>query len=304
MSDAPHGRLLLRLTARCNSRCAHCGIADLAGMPDRAAADAVAELRAARARGCDEVVFLRGEATLRNDLAAIANAARTLGYKLIQVQTNGGALADDAVLARLMAAGVNFFEVSFFGHVAPLHDAVDGTTGAFARVTAALINLARRRAAVLVTVPVVRRNYVALSMIAARLAQLGVRRVQFNLPRPVRVDDAWNTAALVPLGEASPFIRAAIREARALGMRAEAEAVPFCHLDESMRDGLDAAESFARHAVSDLHRREDSMEEHRRASRPRAPQCAACDLVERCPTTWAAAQDLYGTASLVPIRRR
>ena len=51
-------------------------------------------------------------------------------------------------------------------------------------------------------------------MIAARLAQLGVRRVQFNLPRPVRVDDAWNTAALVPLGEASPFIRAAIREAR------------------------------------------------------------------------------------------
>lgn len=297
----PPGRLLLRLTTQCNSRCAHCGIADIAGLPDRTTAEALDELRRARARGAGEVVFLRGEPTARADLAPLAAAARQLGYRVIQVQTNGRLLAQPRLLDALLAAGVNFFEVSLFGHVPALHDLIDGTPGAGVQVMAALSLMGRRQVPLLVTVPVLRRNYLVLPQVAARAAQLGVRRIQFNYPRPVRVDGNWNTAVLVRLAEAAPHIRAALRAARRAGLRAETEAVPFCHLDADMREGLDATESFARHAVIDLHRRADSLTEHRREARPRAPECAGCAYAERCPTTWAAAQDLFGTADFTPL---
>ena len=57
------GRLMVRLTTQCNSGCAHCTIADIAHLPERSLESLWREIEAGRDRGCDELVFMRGEAT-------------------------------------------------------------------------------------------------------------------------------------------------------------------------------------------------------------------------------------------------
>jgi len=103
----------------------------------------------------------------------------------------------------------------------------------------------------------------------------------------------------VKLEEASPYVREALAEARRLGLEADTEAIPLCHLDAESRGTVEAVEDFGRFKASDLHRAEDSMAGHRRDSRPKAEPCRECALAQTCPTTWAAYQDLYGTAEFV-----
>ncbi|MBR57774.1 MAG: hypothetical protein CMH54_06920 [Myxococcales bacterium] len=295
------GRLMLRLTTTCNSACAHCTIADIAHHGEKSARDALAEMKQGRETGCTELVFMRGEVTLREDFLPLVRHAREIGYEFIQVQTNGRALARGAYLRTALAAGIDFFEVSLFGHVAGLHDIIDGTPGAFREVVAGLKNLSRARCSYMLTIPVLKRNYMVLPQIVRRAANVGAPRVQFNFSRPVATPIGWNTAPLVRLEEASPWIRRAIREAEKLGLSSGTEAVPLCHLRDEEQAGSDVSENFGRHRVADVHRLETSMESHRETSRPKPEPCQQCSQVSVCPTTWAAYQELYGTAEFVPF---
>ena len=60
-------RFHLRLGTLCNNRCVHCSIADLSGLPDRDTQSCVQELTRGRELGCDELVLMRGEPTIRPD---------------------------------------------------------------------------------------------------------------------------------------------------------------------------------------------------------------------------------------------
>ena len=198
-------RLMLRLNTRCNSACAHCTIADVPASEERSPQAALAELIAARKRGCDELVIMRGEPTLRPDLPALARAARKLGYRLVQIQTNGRMLAYAAYLDRLVDAGVDFFEISLFGASATIHDEVSAEAGAFEQTLAGLRHLAARpQLGHLVTIAVLAANLHELVAMVDLIADVGLRRVQFNFTRPVRVDGAWQTGVLARLDEARP----------------------------------------------------------------------------------------------------
>jgi MoaA/NifB/PqqE/SkfB family radical SAM enzyme len=293
---------MLRLETRCNSACTHCTVADVPASEARTPEQALAELIAARKRGCDELVIMRGEPTLRPDLPALARAARRLGYRLVQIQTNGRMLCYEAYLAKLVAAGVDFFEVSLFGATAATHDAVSGDAGAFAQTVAGLRHLAARpQLGHLVTLAVLTANLDELVAAVELVAELGLRRVQLNFTRPVQVDGRWQTEVLARLDRAGPAIRAALARARALGLAASTEAVPLCQLDPEDRPAAETARDFVDVAVVDLHRRHASFAAHHRQARPLGPRCADCAVVELCPTTWAAYQQLFGTAELRPL---
>lgn len=293
---------MLRLTTECNSACAHCTVADVPASENRTAQQALAEIVDARRRGCDELVIMRGEPTLRPELAKLAQAARRIGYRLVQIQTNGRLLCYANYLDRLIHAGVDFFEVALFGATAATHDAISRDDGAFAQTIAGLELLAARpQVGHLVTVAVLAANLHELDACAELIARLGLRRVQFNFTRPVEVDGRWRTEVLARLHDAGPAIRAAMARARSLDLIASTEAVPLCQLDPADRAAAETASDFVDVQVVDLHRRHDSFAAHHRQVRPLAPQCARCSAVDRCPTTWAAYQQLFGTEELTPI---
>jgi len=297
-------RLMLRLDTRCNSGCAHCTVADVPASEARSPESALAELVAARKRGCDELVIMRGEPTLRPDLPALARAARRLGYRLVQIQTNGRMLCYEPYLDRLVAAGVDFFEVSLFGASPATHDAIAAEPGAFDQTVAGLrLIAARPQLGHLVTIAVLAANLAELVAMVERIAELGLRRVQLNFTRPVRVDGRWRTELLARLDDAGPPIRAALARARALGLAASTEAIPLCQLDPADRPAAETARQFVDVAVVDLHRRHSSFAAHHREVRPLAPSCSTCSVADRCPTTWAAYQQLFGTDELRALAR-
>jgi len=293
---------MLRLGTECNSGCAHCTVADVPRAQTRTAKQALAELVDGRRRGCDELVIMRGEPTLRPELAKLAEAARRLGYGLIQIQTNGRMLGYPPYLERLVDAGVNFYEVSLFGASAATHDEISADVGAFDQTLAGLRDLAARPAlGHLVTVAVLAANLDELVACAELVADIGLRRVQFNFTRPVRVDGRWRTEVLAGLDEAGLAIRSALARARALGLQASTEAMPLCQLDPDDRAAAETARDFVDVQVVDLHRRHASFASHHRQVRPHAPQCGRCAVAQVCPTTWAAYQELFGTSELRPL---
>lgn len=295
-------RLMLRLGTDCNSGCAHCTVADVPASEARSPEQALREFVDARKRGCDELVIMRGEPTLRPDLPKLAHAARRLGYRLVQIQTNGRMLCYAPYLERLVRAGVDFFEVSLFGASAATHDAISAEAGAFEQTVGGLRLLAERpHLGHLVTVGVVAANVHELEQCATLVAELGLRRIQFNFTRPVRVEGRWRSELLAHLDEAGPQIRAGLARARSLGLSASTEGVPLCQLDPLDRPAAETARDFVDVRVVDLHRRHERFADHHRQVRPHAPQCGDCALAARCPTTWAAYQELFGQHELRPL---
>jgi molybdenum cofactor biosynthesis enzyme MoaA len=294
---------MLRLTTRCNSACAHCTVADVPATEERTPEQALAEIIEARRRGCDELVIMRGEPTLRPELAKLASAARRVGYRLVQIQTNGRLLCYADYFDRLVNSGIDFFEVALFGATAATHDAISRDEGAFAQTLAGLRALASRpELGHLVSVAVLAANLHELVACAELVHELGLRRIQLNFTRPVQVDNRWRTDVLARLDDAGPHIRAALARARSLGLAASTEAVPLCQLDPEDRPAAETARDFVDVRVVDLHRRHERFADHHREVRPLAPQCADCSAAGVCPTTWAAYQQLFGTDELRPLR--
>jgi MoaA/NifB/PqqE/SkfB family radical SAM enzyme len=300
-APAPNRRLHLRLGTTCNNNCAHCTILDLNEWPERTTEAAVFELAAGRNAGCTELVFMRGEPTLRKDLPALVKTARELGYSHIQIQTNGRRLADGAYLDTLIRAGVNFFELSLYGDTPESHGEISGAENAFAETIGGIKNVVAREQQFSVTVPVVRKNFMRLPGIVALLNRIGVRGVQFNLPRPMMVREKWRTETVARLSECSLYIRRAMLDARAFGMAATTEGVPLCHLKDAGSDAAEDREEWKKHRVADLNFIHDSFIEHRIESRPFYPQCAECSMKKLCPSTWKAYLDIFGGNELKPV---
>jgi predicted NodU family carbamoyl transferase/MoaA/NifB/PqqE/SkfB family radical SAM enzyme len=313
LAALPGGRrLLLRLSTACDLACAHCTLRDLAddrarrGLPAaRTTAEALRALREGRQAGCDELVVLRGEAALRDDLPLLVARARAMGYRRVQLQTSGVSLASRARLEPLLgrggAGGVDAFEVTVLAADEPTHDALSGRPGTLRAQLTALAALTRAGKDVLAVVPVLAGNRARMRAIVALLQRAGVRRLQLSFPRPVELGAGVPEAGLLRLSDAAPAIARAAQVAAEAGMSVSTEGVPHCHLPEALRGAGESAEDFARHRVDDLHLLHDAADLAREEERPTPPPCRRCAARARCPRTWGSYLELHGSDELRPL---
>lgn len=134
----------IALTYRCQHRCTFC----YASAPQRGRK--VAEMTTVQAKTIldkfvDEarvptVSFTGGEPTLREDLPALIQHAKSRGMR-VNLITNGYRSADATFVASLAQAGLDSAQVSLEASDAATHDAVVQHPGAFERTIAALKNL-------------------------------------------------------------------------------------------------------------------------------------------------------------------
>lgn len=295
-------RLLLRLGSRCNSRCVHCTLRDLDDDSDRDTESAMKALAHGRDRGCTEVVFMRGEPLIRPDITRLVRGATGMGYRHVQVQTNGRMLAYPGLAGALVAKGVTYFEVSLYGDTAEVHDAIARSPGAFKQTITGLKALARAEAGFMVNVPVLSANYFRLDGLVDLLTALAVDRVQFGLTRPVWLpgEGRFDVAPTVRLSKASPYLRQALRKARDLGLSASTEGVVLCHLDPDLHAMAELPGDVGSQLVMELDRCE-SATGIRSQSRPVPDACGSCRLESLCPKPWAGSTVLYGDAELLPF---
>lgn len=162
--------VMLELTQRCNLRCRHCYIDDFAA-PDRLGTERVRELLAELAGLGTLVVGLSGgEILTRDDCVELAAAARALGFEL-HLLTNA-TLVTDAVAAAL-APLYPRVHVSYYSRDAATFDAIAGTPGTFARVTAGVERLRAHGVDVILKMPLLRPNLRHAAAVRAWAGSLG-----------------------------------------------------------------------------------------------------------------------------------
>lgn len=91
--------------------------------------------------GYRAVKFIGGEVTVRDDLPQILGLARKIGYRSIQVTTNGIRMADPAYTKQLVRLGVDRVRFSIHGHTPELHDRLVAVPGAFIKIERAMKTL-------------------------------------------------------------------------------------------------------------------------------------------------------------------
>ena len=286
-------KLDLKLGFRCNNRCTFCVQGDKRDyVEDLTTAQAIERLEAARAT-CDGLLLTGGEISIRDDVPEIIRAAKSLGYTLIQVQTNGRRLAYMSYCEALVEAGATEFNPSLHGHIAPLHDGLVGAKGAYNQVIQGLRNLQKLNQKVLSQTVITRMNVMHLRDIANLLVHLGVWQVQFAFVHALgTAAKTWDTT--VPrYRDVQRHLPLALDLVRAAGRSTVTEAVPFCFLkgrewaavepglpDTTVYDGDVRIGDYARYRLEQ--------------GKAHGPPCDVCTWQRACEGPWHEYPDRFG----------
>jgi len=211
----------------CNNNCRFCVQADNKCKGNRSFEDIEKDLIDSKKR-CDAAVFTGGEVTIRDDFFDLVKLAKDLGYKEIQIQTNGRMFASKEFCEKAIKAGANVFGVALHGYCKEQHDYLTRAPGSFSQTTRGIANLRKLNQVVGTNTVVVKPNYRNCPEIAKLLVRLGVNQFQFAFVHPM--GNAWrNFDSVVPcISLAAPYIRKGLQIGIDAGRGVMAEAMPYC----------------------------------------------------------------------------
>ena len=166
----------------------------------------------------DRVAFVGGEPTLFDELSSWVRQAKEHGAASVVVQTNARRLAVQGYAKELAAAGVDALDVSMAGSTEAMHDYHTTVEGSFRQTVAGLRRARAAGIAFGITVVITRSNYRHLPEIAHVAHTLGARGLHLAAAEAVG-SAALNAASVLPNRElVAPYLEAAIRRARQLGL--------------------------------------------------------------------------------------
>ena len=214
----------------CNNNCLFCVQADNKYKGNRPLEDIKKDLEDSRER-CEGVVLTGGEVTIRKDFFEIVEYAKSLGYKTIQIQTNGRMFSSLDFCKKTISAGATEFSPSIHGYCSEQHDFLTRADGSFNQTVKGIKNLKFLGQYVLTNTVVVKPNYRNLPDIARLLVKLGVDQFQLAFVHPM--GNAWkNFDSMVPLiSLAAPYIHKGLQIGINAGKQVMAEAMPYCQME-------------------------------------------------------------------------
>jgi len=176
------------ITEACNNRCIFC----LDGNKKRifrTKEDVLKELRDGVKNGCTRLVLSGGEATIHPLFIYFIKKGKELGYKKIQVITNGRMFSYPKFLKRAIAAGLNEITFSVHGHTPELHDSLTSVKGSFEQTKNAIKNVLQKKIILSCDIVVNKRNIRHFPEIMKFLLDLGVR--EFDILHIMPFGNAW-----------------------------------------------------------------------------------------------------------------
>lgn len=181
----------VRLTRLCNNRCIFC----LDKEPQNGTVVSLIQIKERFSEGLKsgaaQVILSGGEATLHPRFLEIVRLAKKMGYKKVQVITNGRMFSYKKFLEEAIEAGVDEITFSIHGHTGPLHDSQTGIKGSFDQALRGLKNaLAVPDLIVNQDIVINKMNVGQLKEIMDFFIGLGVR--EFDLLQIIPFGRAWD----------------------------------------------------------------------------------------------------------------
>jgi MoaA/NifB/PqqE/SkfB family radical SAM enzyme len=292
-------RLDLKLGFACNNRCVFCAQGERRSeCAARPMETLLEELVAARPKATG-LVLTGGEPTVNKNIRMLVRAARRLGYRHVQIQTNGRALSNVRLLRALVAAGLTEVAPSLHGADAAMHDSLTRAPGSFDQTTRGIVAALRAGLPVITNSVITKQNASTLPEIVTLLADLGVQKAQLAFVHPVGTASAEFDHVVPRLPDVVAPIRAAREVARARGMSLVTEAVPLCFL-RGMED-LAVEAHIPKTIVADLDRRIDHSEWRVHEGKAHGEPCLTCAARVRCEGPWREYPEHLGWDEFSPL---
>ena len=223
-------RLDLKTGFLCNNNCLFCVQADNKLKGNRKLNELEKDLKDGLKQGCEAVVLTGGEVTIRPDFFELVKLAKKLGYKEIQIQSNGRMFSSVDFCKKTIEAGATEFSPALHGYCAAQHDYLTQSPGAFNQVVKGIQNLKKLNQKVITNTVIVKPNYRNSADIAKLLVSLGVDQYQLAFVHPM--GNAYkNFESMVPvMSIAAPFIHKGLDVGIKANVLCMAEAMPYCHM--------------------------------------------------------------------------
>jgi MoaA/NifB/PqqE/SkfB family radical SAM enzyme len=301
MSDMPKAteRVDIKTGWMCNNRCVFCvqgSKRDVYGNKDTAE---VKRLLDEARNDSDSIVFTGGEVTIRKDLVEIVRHARDLGYRVIQIQTNGRMLAYRKLCEDLIEAGANEFSPALHGHTAELHDHLTCSKGSFVQTVKSIRNLKELGQNVITNSVVTRSNYRHLPELASLLVSLGVDQYQFAFVHPLGTASENFTSVVPRMSLIEPYVKKGLDVGLSAGRRVMTEAIPYCFLEGY--EVFIAERVMPRTKIFEGHLTIADYTEHRLTEgKIKGPRCPECAFNPICEGPWREYPEQYGWDEFIP----
>jgi len=295
-------RLDLKVGYACNNMCRHCAQGSkrstLAGPSSE---ELRHQMEEACKRGIKSVVFTGGEPTVRPDLLELVRQAKDMGYREIQIQTNGRRFASPAFTRAAINSGMTEFSPALNGHIPALHDYLAQVPGAWRQTVRGIMNVRECSGIKIISNTVITKpNYRFADRIARLLVSLGVDQFQLAFVHPC--GSAWtNFDAIVPfISLATPHIHKGLQVGLDAGLHVMAEAMPYCHMQ-----GYEDQVSELYIPPSDVYEAGTKIKDWEKwriqEGKWKGDSCKTCRYYQICEGPWREYVERRGPSEFIPV---
>jgi MoaA/NifB/PqqE/SkfB family radical SAM enzyme len=179
-------KLIMNITYKCANRCVFCATGDR--ISAALSWDKIEQiLRQHRDEGTDQLDIDGGEPTMHPQLVDAIRLARDLGYRSVNVTSNGRLLRDPVLAGALVESGITHLLISLHGATAEIHEAATDSPGSFAQTMEGIDNVMARRPDSVDTgmnVTIIRANVDHLMPLTALAIEKGFSKINFQFTTP------------------------------------------------------------------------------------------------------------------------
>lgn len=187
------------------------------------------------------LILSGAEVTINNDLIKFVEYARDMNFfENIRIQTNGRRLSDIHYCKKLIAAGINEFFISFYGHDQETHESLTRTKNSYHETMEGIKNLNDLNATVITNTVITRPNCESLPKILDTLSAFNnIKHIEFWNYWPMSKEHAYDL--LESNKKIQKYLSEAIRRGEEKGISVTVRGFPECllngyekHLDNVM----------------------------------------------------------------------
>lgn len=292
----------LKIGFRCNNLCKFCVQGDKRNLlPAKDIEEIKKDLKEAFRKNKTEVVLTGGEPTLHPNFLEIIKLTKSIGFKNIQIQTNGRMFAYPDFCIKTIEAGATEFSPAVHGPNAKIHDFLTSIPGSFNQTTQGIKNLKNLRQGVITNTVITARNYRHLPEIAKLLVSLNVDQFQFAFIH-ISGRAAENKNWIVPKkSQIMPYVKKGLDIGIKAGKKVMTEAIPYCFM-QGYEDYI-AEKIIPEGSVFDIDFSiEDYGDYRRNEGKVKGPQCPECKYYKICEGPWKEYPELFGWGEFKPVK--
>jgi len=291
---------------KCNNHCRFCIDIDKRELPNKTTQEIKNEMIGAKKRGTTYIELIGGETTIRPDALELVSFAEELGFKTINMATNGRMFSYLEYTKKMIKAGLTDIIFSIHGSNAKIHDELTQSSGSFKQLLEGLKNFKKLNFNKIGSnTTIVKQNYKYLPQIAKFIFDQGIRNSEFIFVDPSYGAAKNNFKELVPkISQIAPYVRKCLDIGKKNKIPHWAiRYVPLCYFQDYLDQvsELQEVKTFQTEHLAPDFENFNVEESRKKIGRTKPDKCKKCRLFNQCEGIWKEYIKHYGDKELKPI---